>query len=279
MYGSKNRDVGYLFYDAALDPNAQSRLQLATDLRHALERNELILHYQPRIDLQSGRIEGAEALIRWQHPQHGLIPPAQFIPLAERSGLINPITDWVIETAVRQCKAWSDAGHRMRVAVNVSGRVFRDPGLVERIAQMLAAAGAPADCLEIEIIENVLMSDIEHVSRTLDRLGEMGVHIAIDDFGTGYSSLAYLKKLPLRTLKIDKSFVLGMTHNDNNAAIVRSIIDLAHNLGYRVVAEGIENPVTHRMLTKLGCDGAQGFHFSHPVPAPDFTRLLAAARA
>ena len=123
------------------------------------------------------------------------------------------------------------------------------------------------------------MSDIEHVSRTLDRLGEMGVHIAIDDFGTGYSSLAYLKKLPLRTLKIDKSFVLDMTHNDNNAAIVRSIIDLAHNLGYRVVAEGIENPVTHRMLTELGCDGAQGFHFSHPVPAPDFTRLLAAARA
>ena len=275
MYDTKNKDVGYLYYDAALDPNSQSRLQLATDLRHALERNELILHYQPKIDLQSGLIEGAEALIRWQHPQHGLIPPNEFIPLAERTGLINPITDWVIETAVRQCRAWSDAGHRLCVTVNVSGRVFRDPGLVERIAQMLAAAGTPADCLEIEIIENVLMNDIEHVSRTLNRLGEMGVHIAIDDFGTGYSSLAYLKKLPLRTLKIDKSFVLDMTRDDNNAAIVHSIIDLAHNLGYRVVAEGIENPVTRRMLTELGCDSAQGFHFSHPVPAPDFTRLLA----
>jgi len=279
MYGSKNRDVGYLFYDAALDPNAQSRLQLATDLRHALERNELVLHYQPKIDLQSGGIEGAEALIRWQHPQHGLIPPIQFIPLAERSGLILPITDWVIETAVRQCQAWSDAGYRMRVAVNVSGRVFQDPKLVDRIAQTLKTAGAPADCLEIEIIENVLMSDIEHISRTLDRLSELGVHIAIDDFGTGYSSLAYLKKLPLRTLKIDKSFVLDMAHDDNDAAIVRSTIDLAHNLGYWVVAEGIENPVTHRMLTELGCDGAQGFHFSHPVPAPDFTRLLAGERA
>ena len=275
MYDTKNKDVGYLYYDAALDPNAQSRLQLAGDLRHALERNELVLHYQSKIDLRSGGIEGAEALLRWRHPQHGLLAPMQFIPLAERSGLIGPITDWVIATAVRQCKAWSNAGHCLCVTVNVSGRVFRDPRLVERIAQMLAAADAPADCLEIEIIENVLMSDIEHISRTLDRLSALGVHIAIDDFGTGYSSLAYLKKLPLKTLKIDKSFVLNMSHDDNDAAIVRSTIDLAHNLGYRVVAEGIENALTHRMLSELGCDGAQGFHFSHPVPAAEFTALLA----
>jgi len=277
MYGTKNKDVGFLYYDAALDPNDQQRLQLATDLRHALARGELVLHYQPKIDLQSGGIEGAEALLRWRHPSHGLIPPLEFIPLAERSGLIRPITDWVIETAVRQCRQWRAAGHPMRVAVNVPGRVFQDPGLVDRIARILADADAPAECLEFEIIENALMTDVEHVSRTLDRISDLGVHIAIDDFGTGYSSLAYLKKLPLKTLKIDKSFVIDMAHDDNDAAIVRSTIDLAHNLGYRVIAEGIETPVTHRMLTELGCDGAQGFHFSRPVPAADFTHLLAHA--
>ncbi|HLD14625.1 MAG TPA: EAL domain-containing protein [Burkholderiales bacterium] len=279
MYSTKNRDVGYLYYDAALDPNAQSRLQLAADLRHALERCELELYYQPKIDLQSGGIEGAEALLRWRHPQLGLIPPMQFLPLAERSGLIRSITDWVIETAVRQCRRWADAGHRIRVAVNIPGRVLQDPGLVGRIEQLLEATHTPPDCLEIEIIENVLMADIEHISRVLERISELGVHISIDDFGTGYSSLAYLKKLPLKTLKIDKSFVLEMAHNDNDAAIVRSTIDLAHNLGYRVVAEGIENTLTHQMLTELGCDGAQGFHFSHPVPVGDFTRLLTSAHA
>ncbi|TAM47556.1 MAG: EAL domain-containing protein [Gammaproteobacteria bacterium] len=277
MYGTKNKDVGYLFYDATLDPNAQARLQLAADLRQALARNELELHYQPKIDLQSGGIEGAEALIRWRHPQHGLIQPMDFLPIAERSGLITPITDWVIDTAVRQCMRWSEHGHRVRVAVNVPGRVFHDPGLVHRIAQMLKVADAPAECLEIEIIENVLMSDIEHVSRILDRISALGVHIAIDDFGTGYSSLAYLKKLPLKTLKIDKSFVMDMAHDENDAAIVRSTIDLAHNLGYRVIAEGIENAATHHMLAELGCDAAQGFHFSHPIPSEDFSRLLALA--
>ncbi len=277
MYGTKNKDVGYLFYDATLDPNAQARLQLAGDLRQALARNELELHYQPKIDLQSGGIEGAEALIRWRHPQLGLLPPMDFLPIAERSGLITPITDWVIETAVRQCMRWSENGHRVRVAVNMPGRVFQDPGLVHRIERMLKAANAPAECLEIEIIENTLMTDVEHVSRILDRISALGVHIAIDDFGTGYSSLAYLKKLPLKTLKIDKSFVIDMAHDDNDAAIVRSTIDLAHNLGYRVVAEGIENVQTHQMLAALGCDGAQGFHFGHPVPSEDFSRLLAHA--
>ena len=236
-----------------------------------------MLHYQPKIDLQTGDIEGAEALLRWQHPTHGLIPPLEFIPLAERSGLIRPITDWVIEAAARQCRQWRAAGHPLRVAVNVPGRVFQDPGLVDRIAGILADTGIAANCLEFEIIENVLTGDVEHVSRTLDRISKLGVHISIDDFGTGYSSLAYLKKLPLKTLKIDKSFVIDMAHDDNDAAIVRLTIDLAHNLGYRVVAEGVENAMTHRMLTELGCDGAQGFHFSRPVPAADFTRLLARA--
>lgn len=274
MYGTKNRDVGYLFYDAALDPNAQQRLQLSGELRRALARNEFVLHYQPKIDIRSGRVTSVEALIRWRHPRHGLIPPDQFIPLAERSGLIRPITDWVIETAVEQCRHWHSSSYQLRVAVNVPGRIFQDPALVERLAGILGATGTPAHCLEIEITENVLMADIEHISRILGRISDLGVHISIDDFGTGYSSLAYLKKLPLHTLKIDKSFVMDMSRDENDAAIVRSTVDLAHNLGYQVVAEGVESHDTYQILSGLGCDGAQGFHISRPLAVENFNHWL-----
>ena len=271
MYGTKDTKDGYMFYEAKLDPHAQQNLLLSGDLRHALERNELVLHYQPKIDLATNTVMGAEALIRWQHPEHGLIPPDEFIPLAERTGLIRPITDWVIKTAVKQSKQWRNAGHEMRIAVNVSARSFQNSeGLAERIDSILKSLDMPADSLEVEITENLLMSDITNVFSMLKQISDLGVTIAIDDFGTGYSSLAYLKTLPLHTLKIDKSFVLDMATDENDAVIVRSTIDLAHNLGFSVVAEGIENAETLEILVELGCDGAQGYYFSKPLPADQF---------
>ena len=275
MYGTKNTEKGYMFYDAKLDPDAQQNLLLSGDLRHALKRNELVLHYQPKVDLKSNSITGAEALIRWHHPEHGLISPDEFIPLAERTGLIRPITNWVIETAVKQSKAWLNSGYELKIAVNVTARSFQNSGeLVDRIDNVLKSLNMPADSLEIEITENLLMSDIANISTMLKRISDLGVTIAIDDFGTGYSSLAYLKTLPLHTLKIDKSFVLDMANDENDAAIVRSTIDLAHNLGFSVVAEGIENSETLDLLVMLGCDGAQGYHFSKPQPPDKFLARL-----
>jgi len=244
-------------------------------LRDALERNELVLHYQPKIDLKSGAITGAEALIRWQHPERGLILPDEFISLAERTGLIKPITDWIIETAVKQSKVWRNLGYELKIAVNVSARSFQSSErLVDRIDDVLKSLDMPADSLEIEITENLLMSDISNISSMLKRISDLGVTIAIDDFGTGYSSLSYLKTLPLHTLKIDKSFVQDMDNDENDAVIVRSTIDLAHNLGFSVVAEGIENSETLDLLVMLGCDGAQGYHFSRSLASDKFLSWL-----
>ena len=277
MYGAKHKEIGYLYYDSTLDPHAQAHLQLSADLRHALDLEEFVLYYQPKIDLRRRRLIGAEALIRWRHPARGLVPPDEFIALAERSGLIRPITDWVIETALGRCRAWRRAGHDLSVAVNVPARIFQDPALVDRVAGLLRVNGEPSPELEIEITENALMSDIEHISRVLERLTALGVRIAIDDFGTGYSSLTYLKKLPLHTLKIDKSFVLDMARDEDDATIVRSTIDLAHNLGYHVVAEGVETAETWELLAALRCDGAQGYYISRPLPAEEFDRWLEAS--
>jgi len=277
MYGAKHKELGYLYYDPTLDPHAQTHLQLSADLRHALDLEEFELYYQPKIDLRHKQVIGAEALIRWRHPERGIVPPDEFIPLAERSGLIRPITDWVIETALARCRAWRRAGRDLRVAVNVPARIFQDPSFVDRVAGLLRVNAEPAPALEIEITENALMSDIENISRVLERLTALGVRIAIDDFGTGYSSLTYLKKLPLHTLKIDKSFVLDMTRDEDDATIVRSTIDLAHNLGYHVVAEGVETAETWELLAALRCDGAQGYYISRPLPADEFDRWLAAS--
>jgi diguanylate cyclase (GGDEF)-like protein len=274
MYGTKNRDIDYLYYDATLDPNTPKQLQLSGDLHQAVQREEFILHYQPLIDIKTGLVTGMEALIRWQHPVHGLIPPDQFIPLAERTGVIRPITYWALETAVRQCQTWRNAGHSLRVAVNISGRIFHDPVFVDRAESILKAAGTPAECLEMEITENILMADIDFVSRILEKIHRLGIHIAIDDFETGYSSLAYLKKLPLHTLKIDKSFVLSMDKDEDDAVIVRSIVELGHNLGYQVIAEGIENMSTWSLLHDLRCDGGQGFHISRPLPSEVLAQWL-----
>ncbi|MDO9221606.1 MAG: EAL domain-containing protein [Thiobacillus sp.] len=271
MYGAKHRDVGFLFYDPETDPHTQERLQLSSDLRHALDRNEFALHYQPQIDIRSGYIIGVEALIRWNHPEHGMIFPDQFIPFAESTGLIGPITEWVLRTAIKQCKAWQMAGMELRIAVNVTARSFQDPQLVDKLETLLCGEGtclAP-DRIEIEITENILMAEIEHGAKAIGRLRNLGVSVSIDDFGTGYSSLAYLKKLPIHSIKIDKSFVLNMTEDHNDAVIVRSTIDLAHNLGHLVVAEGVENRDSLDLLELLGCDHAQGYHISHPLPADE----------
>ena len=268
MYEAKHKDVGFLFYNPENNPHSYERLQLSSDLRHALERNEFVLYYQPQINIRTGCIIGVEALIRWNHPQYGLILPDQFIPFAENTGLINLITDWVIHNALTQCKAWELAGIKLLVAVNVTARSFQNPKLVDKLESLLCEGGISLspDRIEIEITENILMADIEHGAKAIERLRNLGVTVAIDDFGTGYSSLAYLKKLPIHSIKIDKSFVLNMAEDNNDRIIVRSTIDLAHNLGYLVVAEGVENSESLDMLKVLGCDHAQGYHISRPLP-------------
>jgi len=264
MYGAKHRDIAHVFYDATTDPHTPARLQLSGELRRALDQEEFELYYQPQIDLRQRRVVGVEALIRWRHPQRGILLPDQFIPMAERMGLINPITDWVMSESLKQCRTWRAAGRRLRVAVNMAGRSFQQPDLVDKILGLLDSVGTLPECLEIEITENVLMADIEHGAQILQRLNEAGITITIDDYGTGHSSLAYLKMLPLHTLKIDKSFVLEMARDENDAVIVRSTVDLAHNLGYRVVAEGVEDEETLELLDVLGCDSIQGYFLQRP---------------
>lgn len=267
MYGAKHKDTPIVFYDASSDPHTPQRLQLVTEMRRALDRNEFTLHYQPQIDLRHRCVTGVEALLRWNHPHRGELVPEQFLATAERTGLINPISDWVLAEAMRQCRLWRANGLPLRMAVNLAGRNFMQLDLVSKIERLMKSAGIVASCLEIEITENTLLTDIDRAASVLQNLHDMGVSVSIDDYGTGYSSLAYLKKLPLHTLKIDKSFVLDMAHDENDAVIVRSTIDLAHNLGYRVVAEGVEDEAAYDLLEMLGCDSVQGYHVSVPLPA------------
>ncbi len=274
MYGAKRSEAPYLFYEPGTDMPAAEQLQFSGQLRHALERNEFELHYQPKIDIRTMKICGAEALLRWKHPQEGLVAPKRFLHIAEQIGLMTSITDWVLVTALRQCKTLRAAGLQVPIAVNVSARFFQSPHLVDKIQWALKEAGVDGQCLEIEITEETLMADLEYGAAILSRLSDMGVGIAIDDFGTGYSSLSYLKRLPIHTLKIDKSFLLDMAHNENDAVIVRSIIDLGHNLGFKVVAEGVEDGEAWAQLAVLGCDEVQGFHVSRPLPPPGFTSWL-----
>ncbi len=266
MYETKHKDLGYIFYDSTRDTNTQKKLHLPSELRHALERNEFELYYQPQIDIRSGVIYGVEALIRWHHPDGTLVYPDEFIPHAERTGLINPITEWVIRNMLEQCQQWRAAGLNLRMAVNVSARSFMDPNFGDKIASILSEySNCLAAQMEMEITESVLMTNIDHGIKVLNEITKMGMAIAIDDFGTGYSSLAYLKKLPISSIKVDKSFVINMANDDNDAAIVRSTIDLAHSLGFKVVAEGVEDAVTYNLLEALNCDYAQGYHVAYPL--------------
>lgn len=251
------------------------RLMLENDLRRALDRDELELHYQPKVDVQHGRIIGMEALVRWRHPQKGLLTPNEFISLAEDTGLIISIGRWVLEQACAQNKAWQNAGlPKLRVAVNISGVQFRDQRLLDTIANALAKSGLTPEFLEVEITESVVMHNASDAIVILERLKEMGVHVSIDDFGTGYSSLSYLKRFPIDKLKIDRAFIRDVSTDMDDAAIVRATIGLAHNLRLKVVAEGVETDEQLRFLRTHGCDEYQGYHMSKPLPAHEFEQCL-----
>jgi len=278
MYRAKWNAAPYLFYEAEAANSSSEHLQFSGQLHGALERREFELHYQPKIDLVSGQICGAEALLRWQHPKQGMVLPKRFIPVAEQLGMISPITDWVLDTALQECKQWKVNGKPMSISVNVSARSFQSHGLVNRVKRALKKAGVDGSCLEIEITEGTLMTDLQAGAQTLKKLSELGVAIAIDDFGTGYSSLSYLKSLPIDTLKIDQSFLEGMASNPKDVAIVRSIIELGHNLDCKVVAEGVEGEAVRQQLRELGCDLVQGFHISKPLPDAGFREWLSHAR-
>ena len=274
MYAAKQTHAGFVVYDPAVDQHSPRRLALLGGLRRALERNELVLHYQPKADLHSGQVLGAEALVRWQHPAHGLLGPGEFIPLAERTGLIHPLTRWVLDAALRQAAEWRRAGHHLSIAVNVSTRSLLDHDFPEQVADRLATWQVPAGSLVLEVTESAVMADPALALEVLGRLHALGVGLAVDDFGTGYSSMAYLKALPVDELKVDRSFVGQMTTSNSDAVIVRSTIDLGHNLGLHVVAEGVENQATWEELAALGCDTAQGYHLGRPMPAADLERWL-----
>jgi diguanylate cyclase (GGDEF)-like protein len=276
MYRAKARGRGaYQLYDKAMNERALDHLRMETRLRRALERNEFALHYQPRIDVASGCLVGAEALIRWLHPERGLLLPAEFIPLVEDAGLVIPIGEWAIETACRQSAAWHRQGLRtVPVAVNLASTHLREKGLPALVARALQRHGVPARCLEIEVTESILLADPELAVRIALELNEMGVQLSLDDFGTGYSSMGYLKRLPLAALKIDRSFVRDLDSDPEDEAIVSAIIALARALKLRVVAEGVETPAQLALLKAMRCDEYQGFLNSQAIEAEAFGVLL-----
>jgi diguanylate cyclase (GGDEF)-like protein len=274
MYRAKRNGLSYQFFDPVSDVSPAEQLRYSGQIQGALENNEFELLYQPQVDLHTSQISGAEALLRWQHPIEGTVLPQRIIPVAEQLGMISSITDWVLVTALEQCKHWYSNGRTVPVSVNVSARSFQSPRLVEKIHQALQVAGVSGEYLEIEITEATLMLDLDRATEVLNQLTEYGVTIAIDDFGTGYSSLSYLKQLPIHTLKIDQSFIMDVAFDKQDIAIVRSIIDLGHNLGCKVVAEGVEHSMAWNMLNNLGCDSAQGFHISQPLPEGHFSCWL-----
>ncbi|HEX4927965.1 MAG TPA: EAL domain-containing protein [Burkholderiales bacterium] len=277
MYRAKQSGRNaFQFFTPDIDQRTRARAMLGTELRRALERKEFQLHYQAKIDLASGRPCGAEALLRWEHPERGRVPPVEFIPVLEETGLIVPVGEWVLRKACEDLKAWQAAGlPAMPVAVNLSARQFRQHDLDERIRAIIAAAGVDPSLLEFEITESQLMHDPEHGIRVLERLAAAGLRIAIDDFGTGYSSLAYLTRFPLASLKIDRSFVADALSDAADGTMVRTIVDMAHTLGFTVVAEGVERDAQAAFLRTLGCEQAQGFFFARPMTARDFGVLLA----
>jgi diguanylate cyclase (GGDEF)-like protein len=276
MYRAKERGRdNYQLFTPAMKTGLKEMLALENDLSHALERDELFVLYQPIVEIGSGRISGGEALLRWQHPRRGLVAPDEFIPLAEETGLIVPIGDWVLQAACRQAKAWHDAGlGRSRITVNVSARQVEQPGLVRAVSTALAESGLPPDCLHLELTEGVVMRQVESVISTLTELRGLGVGISVDDFGTGYSSLGYLKRFPIDTIKIDRSFVRDVTTDQNDSAIVTTVIAMARGLNLRVVAEGVETEAQLAFLRENECHEFQGFLVSRPVSPAEFEALV-----
>ena len=280
MFQAKERGRNnYQFYTADMNARVLERLRIDVALRTALERGEFLLHYQPQLDIDSGQVVGMEALIRWQHPDMGMVYPDRFITIAEETGLIVPIGAWVLQTACAQIRALHEAGFpAMRVAVNLSARQFGRSDLVDTIEAALASAGVAPHFLEIELTESLIMKDVDQAIGILQDLKRLGVTLSIDDFGTGYSSLAYLKRFPIDILKIDRSFVSDITSDPDDAAIVASIISLAHNLRLQVIAEGVETREQLKYLRGEGCDQMQGYYFSKPVPYESFLELMISGR-
>jgi EAL domain-containing protein (putative c-di-GMP-specific phosphodiesterase class I) len=276
MYHAKRAGKNvYHFYDQGMNETALKRMSVENELRQALARTELKLVYQPQVDLTSDSICGVEALLRWHNPQLGVVSPLEFIPLAEESGLIIPIGEWVLQNACEQAKVWQAQGlPPIRVAVNLSTRQFMHPDLPGLVAEVLGATGLDAQHLELEITESLLMEDVQQAIETMDTLKSMGVWLAIDDFGTGYSSLSYLKRFPIDRLKIDRSFVSDISHDPDSAAIALAIVSMAHNLNLGVVAEGVETEAQQLFLKDRLCDEAQGFLFSCPLPPTELGSLL-----
>jgi diguanylate cyclase (GGDEF)-like protein len=272
MHVAKAHGLGVFAYDPAVDSYSPAKLALLGDLRRALDRDELVLYYQPQVNISTGDVVGAEALVRWRHPVRGLIYPDEFIPLAEHTGLIGPITRKVLDVALAQARAWSDAGQPLAVSVNLAARNLLDEALPQQVSELLAAHGVDPGLLELEVTETAIMTEPVRARLLLEELVALGIRISIDDFGVGYTSLGQLRNLPINELKIDKSFVMTMTVDPSNALIVRSVVDLGHNLGFTLVAEGVETKQILTALADVGCDVAQGYHLSRPIPAADFAR-------
>ncbi|HEX8948507.1 MAG TPA: bifunctional diguanylate cyclase/phosphodiesterase, partial [Dissulfurispiraceae bacterium] len=280
MYHAKDQGRNnYQFFNTALNIRTLERIMFENSLRRAVEREELFVCYQPQIDTKTREIIGAEALVRWRHPELGLLTPLQFIPLAEETGLILQIDQWVLRTACAQLRTWQAEGCPLRnVSVNLSSRQFQQSNLAETIGRILEETGLGPESIGVEITETLAMQDTEFTARNLSKLDSMGIRFAIDDFGTGYSSLSYLKRLPIHKLKVDKSFIMSLTRDPDYQAIVSAVIAMAHILKLKVIAEGVETEEQLAFLHETHCDEAQGYLFSKPLPAEEFEELLAGGR-
>lgn len=278
MYCAKTEMNGATLYDPEKDPHSPKRLSMMNELGRAIREDQLCLYFQPKVGLGDRRCYGFEALLRWEHPQLGFVPPGEFIPIVEMTNLIHPMTRWVLERSIRQCRIWHDRGQLLSVAVNLSARNLLDETMPRQVEELLKQYQLPSWALELEITESSIMSDPARAMTVLERLHSLGVQLAIDDFGTGYSSLAYLKRLPVQTLKIDYSFVRQMLEDEQDEIIVNSTIHLAHNLGLQVVAEGVESGPLLEKLQAMGCDKAQGYYIGRPMPERQMTDWLEQSR-
>jgi diguanylate cyclase len=274
MYAAKEAQSDFKVYTAEQNQHSVRRLSVLSDMRHALVSDEIIVHYQPIVDLDDLSVTGAEGLVRWQHPEHGLIPPGAFVQTVEQTGLIGPLTRHVLEHSIAECASWRKGGRELSVAVNLSVRNLLDRDLPKEIERLLATYSLPPEALQLEITESMIMSDPDRALATVTRLSDLGVRMSVDDFGTGYSSLANLRRLPIDELKIDRSFVSPMLRDESDLIIVRSTINLGHDLGLKIIAEGVEDGATLHELAVLGCDLAQGYHLSRPMPADAFGTWL-----
>ena len=279
MYVAKNAGLPLAYYDPDRDHNSVRHLALTGELKRAIEGEELELHYQPKISVETNRVIGVEALARWHHSEHGYIPAEEFITLAEQTGLIQNLTEWALRTSIEQCARWRAAGIDLTVSVNLSAKILQDDGLPQLIGDLLDEYGVEPEWLVAEITESAIMTDSDRSKAVIDRLAEKGMKLSIDDFGTGYSSLAYLKDLPVHELKIDKSFVMDMVNDESDQVIVKSTIQLAHNLGLTVVAEGVESSEALALLADMDSDVAQGYFISKALPIGDFDDWLHTWRA